>query len=171
MPRECEKWYNQRNILTSPCTLTTSPCCLSLLFCQHLKEKSLLPLISKQQEPWFHSKFYYFHQFIVKNYKCLDLSFCYIIKENFHSALRKLNKQPAIHVDASYQVSVHLARQFQRRNVFRYRPIRNKNCLWWPCLLTDRDEMSNLHRGHSIQMLPAMFRLIWPSGFRGGDFF
>jgi hypothetical protein len=30
------------------------------------------------------------------------------------------------------------------------RPIRNKNCLWWPCLLTDRDEMSNLHRGHSI---------------------
>jgi hypothetical protein len=37
---------------------------------------------------------------------------------------------------------------FQR--FFRYRPIRNKNCLWWPCLLTDRDEMSNLHRGHSI---------------------
>jgi hypothetical protein len=25
-----------------------------------------------------------------------------------------------------------------------------KNCLWWPCLLTDRDEMSNLHRCHSI---------------------
>ena len=67
----------------------------------------------------------------------------------FHSALRKLNTQPSIYVDASYQVSVHLARQFQRR-FFRYRPIRNKNCLWWPCLLTDRDEMSNLHRGHSI---------------------
>jgi hypothetical protein len=30
------------------------------------------------------------------------------------------------------------------------RPIRNKNCLWWPCLITDRDEMSKLHRGHSI---------------------
>jgi hypothetical protein len=61
-----------------------------------------------------------------------------------------LNTQPSIHVDAFYQVSVHLDRQFQRRRFFRYRPIRNKNCLWWPCLLTDRDEMSNLHRGHSI---------------------
>ena len=29
-------------------------------------------------------------------------------------------------------------------------PVRNKNCLWWPCLLMDRDKMSNLHRGPSI---------------------
>ena len=29
-------------------------------------------------------------------------------------------------------------------------PIRNKNCLWWPCLLMDRDEMSNLYRGTFI---------------------
>ena len=29
-------------------------------------------------------------------------------------------------------------------------PIRNKNGLWWPCLLMDRDEMSNLYRGPSI---------------------
>ena len=29
-------------------------------------------------------------------------------------------------------------------------PIRNKNRLWWPCLLTDRDGMSNLYRGSSI---------------------
>ena len=67
----------------------------------------------------------------------------------FQFSLRKLNTEPSIHVDASYQVSVHLARQFQNR-FFRNEPIRNKNCLWWPCLLTDLNEMTNRHRGHSI---------------------
>jgi len=33
---------------------------------------------------------------------------------------------------------------------FRNWSIRNKNCLCWPCLLTDRDEMSNLCRRPSI---------------------
>ena len=61
--------------------------------------------------------------------------------------LSNLHSGPAI--DASHQVSVHLAKQFQRR-FFRNQPIRNKNCLWWPCLLTDRDEMSNLYRGPPI---------------------
>jgi hypothetical protein len=53
-------------------------------------------------------------------------------------------------IDASYQVSVHLAKRFQRRRLFRNQPIKNKNCLWWPCLLMDRDEMSNRNRGLSI---------------------
>jgi hypothetical protein len=52
--------------------------------------------------------------------------------------------------DASYQVLIHLAKRFQRRRFFRNQPIRNKNCLWQPCLLTDRDKMSNLYRGHDI---------------------
>jgi hypothetical protein len=30
------------------------------------------------------------------------------------------------------------------------RPIKNKNCLWWPCLLMNQDEMSNRYRGSSI---------------------
>jgi hypothetical protein len=29
-------------------------------------------------------------------------------------------------------------------------PIRNMNCLWWPCLLTDQNGMSNSHREPSI---------------------
>jgi hypothetical protein len=39
---------------------------------------------------------------------------------------------------------------FNRRRFFRNQPIRNKNCLWRSCLLTDRDKMSNLYRGPSI---------------------
>jgi hypothetical protein len=67
----------------------------------------------------------------------------------FHSALKKLNTEPSIQVDASYQFSDHMAKQF-RKIFFRNQPIRNKNGLWWPCLLTDRDEMSNLYRGPAI---------------------
>jgi hypothetical protein len=51
--------------------------------------------------------------------------------------------------DASYQVLIHLARQFQRRRFFRNQPIRNKNGLWRPCLWTDRSKMSNVNRGPS----------------------
>jgi hypothetical protein len=40
--------------------------------------------------------------------------------------------------------------KFQRRRFFRNQPIRNKNCLWLPSLLTDRDKMSNLYRGPAI---------------------
>jgi hypothetical protein len=53
--------------------------------------------------------------------------------------MNNLYRRPSI--DASYQVSDNLAKQFQ--------PIRNNNCLWWPCLM-DRDEMSNLYRGLPI---------------------
>ena len=39
---------------------------------------------------------------------------------------------------------------FRGEDFFRNQPIRNKNGLWWPSLLTDRDEMSNLYREPSI---------------------
>jgi hypothetical protein len=59
-----------------------------------------------------------------------------------------LYKGPSI--NASYQVSVHLAKWFQKRRFFRNQPIRNKNCLWRLCLLMDRDKICNLYRGPSI---------------------
>ena len=34
--------------------------------------------------------------------------------------------------------------------IFKNRPIRNKNCLWRPWLLMDRDKMSKLYRGPSL---------------------
>jgi hypothetical protein len=48
-----------------------------------------------------------------------------------------LFREPSI--DASYQISVHLGKRFQRRRFFRNQPIKNKNGLWQPCLLTDRN--------------------------------
>ena len=57
--------------------------------------------------------------------------------------IRNIHRGPPI--DDTYQVSAQLAQRFQRR-FFRNQPMRNKNCLWWPCLLADRDEMSNLYR-------------------------
>ena len=41
-------------------------------------------------------------------------------------------------------------RAVSEQKIFRNQPIRNKNCLWRPCLLIDRDEMSNRNRGPSI---------------------
>jgi hypothetical protein len=41
-------------------------------------------------------------------------------------------------------------KEVSTQKIFLNRPIRNKNCLWRPCLSMDRDEMSNLYRGPSI---------------------
>ena len=52
--------------------------------------------------------------------------------------------------------------------IFKNQPIRNKNCLWWQCLLIDQDKMSKF-REDLPQMLPTKFHFIWLSGFRGED--
>ena len=81
--------------------------------------------------------------------------------------MNNLNRGPS--KDASYQVSVYLAKRFQRRRFFKNRPIRNKNCLWWTCLM-DRDKMSTLYRGPSIDAsYQVSVHMIWLRGFRGED--
>ena len=62
--------------------------------------------------------------------------------------MSNLYKRPSI--DASYEVSIHLHKRFQRRSFLRNQPIIKKNCLWRPCLLTDRYEMKHRYRGHAI---------------------
>jgi hypothetical protein len=89
---------------------------------------------------WFQRRRFFRNQ-PIRNKNCLWWP-CLLMDQD---KLSNLHRGPAI--DASHQVSVHLAKQFQRRRFFRNQPIRNKNCLWRPCLLTDRDEMSNLYRG------------------------
>ena len=83
-------------------------------------------------------------------------------------------REPSI--DASYQVAVHFAEgvleaylsviQFivfifklqlspfphKKKYFFRKHTIINMNRLWWPCLLMDREEISNLCRGPSIDV-------------------
>ena len=39
-----------------------------------------------------------------------------------------------------------------REKNLKNQPIRNKNRLWWPCLLMDQDGMSNLYRGPPIDV-------------------
>jgi hypothetical protein len=75
-------------------------------------------------------------------------------------------REPSIY--AFYQVSVQLAMRFQRI-FFRNQPIKNRNCLWRPCLLTNRDKMSNLYRGPSIDVFYQV-SIYLPSSFKGEYF-
>ena len=52
---------------------------------------------------------------------------------------------------------------FRGEDLKKNRPIRNKNCLWWPCLLMDRYEISNRFRGPSID---ASYQVHLAEGFQ-----
>jgi hypothetical protein len=58
------------------------------------------------------------------------------------------HREPSI--DVSYQVSVHLAKRFQRTRFLEIDQLENKNCLWQSYLLMDWDEKSILYRGPPI---------------------
>ena len=57
---------------------------------------------------------------------------------------------------------------FRGEDFFLNWPIRNKNCLWQPCLLMDREEMSKLYRGPSIDA-SYQVSVHLAKGFRGED--
>ena len=62
--------------------------------------------------------------------------------------MNNLYREPSI--NASYQVSDHLAKRFQRRRLLEIDQSETRIALWWPCLLMDRDEMSNRYTGPPI---------------------
>jgi hypothetical protein len=74
------------------------------------------------------------------------------------------NLYRGLSIEASYQVGS-FGQAVSEEKIFRNRPTRNKNWLWQPCLLTDWDDMSNLHRCPSIDAsYKVSFHLA--SGFR-----
>jgi hypothetical protein len=62
--------------------------------------------------------------------------------------MSNLNRE--LPIDASYWVLVHFGQTVSEQKNFKNQPIRNKSRLWWPCLLSDQDEMSHLYREPSI---------------------
>jgi hypothetical protein len=105
--------------------------------------------------------------------------------EEFKKSANQKQKPPvaAMFVNGSGRNEQSLQRTFHRcfpptfgsfgqavaeEKIFKNRPVRNKNCLWWPCLLMDRDEMSILYRGRSIDA-SYQVQFIWLRGFRGED--
>ena len=88
----------------------------------------------------------------------------------FHSVLRKLNIDRTFYRCFPPQFGS-FGKAVSEKKIVRNRPIRNKNCLWRPCLLTDRDEMSSLYRRPSIVASYQVSVHLWLRSFREEDFF
>jgi hypothetical protein len=80
----------------------------------------------------------------------------------FHSALRKLNKEPSI--GAPHQISVHLAKQFQRRVL--EKSTNQKQELPMAAMFVNGSGQIE----YLLYMFPTTFRFIWLSSFREEDF-
>ena len=96
---------------------------------------------------------------------------CQNFSKNFSNRIRMkwaIFRRPSI--DASYQVSVHLAKRFQRR-LFRNRPIRKTKITYCGHVCKRINPKSTIAIEDLPYMLSTKFRFIWPSGFRGEDFF
>jgi hypothetical protein len=76
--------------------------------------------------------------------------------------MSNLYRGPAM--DASYQVSIHLAKRFQRRRL--------KQELSVVAMFVNGSEINKLliFIEDLPRTLPTKFRLIWPRGYRGEDF-
>jgi hypothetical protein len=76
----------------------------------------------------------------IRNKNCLWRP-CLLTDQN---GMSSSHRGPSI--DASYQVSVYLAKLCRSRRFLEIDQSEKKNCLWRPCLLTDWDKMSNLYK-------------------------
>ena len=87
--------------------------------------------------------------------KLLEVQWAEPVSLAFHSALRKHNTEPSI--GASHQISIHLAKQFQRKRF----------------LEIDQTETRIAYGSHVCYlpyMFPTKFLFIWLSSFREEDF-